>query len=172
MLLRWRPIHNLVRPGKMRHLSFFVYGTLLPGQPNYKLLTDAIIDQQPALFARGRLHDMGYYPALVEDSGPVKGLAIAVHPARHDEVLGRLDRLEGFNPERPEDSAFYRDVRSVQLSDASNVAAWLYLCRPWFVHGAPVIPSGDWIAHVRAYQAAIDDWWEALGRGSPFGNSA
>ncbi len=50
-------------------LPFFVYGTLLPGQPNDELWADSIIKIEAAFLDNSHIYDMGYYPMLVAQSG-------------------------------------------------------------------------------------------------------
>lgn len=62
-----------------QRLPFFVYGTLIPGQPNDHLWQGAIGSLEAAVFDNGRLYDMGFYPMLVEGrAGMVKGKLIRV----------------------------------------------------------------------------------------------
>ncbi len=68
----------------MKRLPFFVYGTLLPGQPNYDLWSDSIREKKPAIFRNGRLIDLGFYPILFEGGdSPVSGMIVSVR----DEAL-------------------------------------------------------------------------------------
>ena len=46
-------------------LPFFVYGTLLPGQPNDDLWGDGIAQVETAVLDDSHIYDMGYYPMLV-----------------------------------------------------------------------------------------------------------
>ena len=41
---------------------FFVYGTLLPDQPNYELWGGAIVKSEPATLQGATLYDMGSFP--------------------------------------------------------------------------------------------------------------
>lgn len=60
------------------------------------------------------------------------------------DVLGRLDRYEGYDPAGASSSLFVR--RAVSL-EAPPKTAWVY----WYnddPETAPPVPSGDWAVHV------------------------
>ena len=69
-----------------RLLPFFVYGTLLPGQPNAHLWGDGIVAQQNATLANGRLYDLGAFPMLVEE-GEEKVVGWFVHDYETEEWI-------------------------------------------------------------------------------------
>ena len=141
-------------------LPFFVYGTLLPGQPNHYLWGDAIVQMETAVFPNGRLYDMGSYPMMIEQPGEqVKGRLITVHMAAYTAVTVNLDMLEGYDPEQPAASAYRRLERVVQGENGRFVTAWIYLGLPKYIKGLPPIPSGDWIAYATATLQQMNKWW-------------
>jgi gamma-glutamylcyclotransferase (GGCT)/AIG2-like uncharacterized protein YtfP len=144
----------------MRYLPFFVYGTLLPGQPNYDLWSEDIADQVPAIFPDGRLFDLGAYPMLLEGEGsPVTGQMITIKHSEYAQVLLRLDTLEGYDPENPEASDYRRYNRVIHLVDGRALKAWVYLGKRSAVADAALIESGDWVAHMSDKSEEIFDWW-------------
>jgi gamma-glutamylcyclotransferase (GGCT)/AIG2-like uncharacterized protein YtfP len=95
-----------------RHL--FAYGTLMPDGPEAEALGGWSADS-----VRGRLFDLGPYPALVDLGDPTAGWVEGfVRPVEESELLERLDPYEGVS-EGP-----YR--RSVALTRSSRVA-WVYV---------------------------------------------
>lgn len=151
-------------------LPFFVYGTLLPGQPNYHLWGQGIAGQQPATFANGRLFDMGYYPMLVEGMGSeVSGMLVTINVAHYADVLQRIDVLEGFNPQEPKQGAYRRLKRVVQVIDKGRAEAWVYLGTDRYAASAPLIESGDWVSHASERLADLTSWWAE--QGPSVGNS-
>ena len=50
----------------MEKLPFFVYGTLIPDQPNYYLWKDSIVNTKKGFIKNHQLFDMGHYPMIVE----------------------------------------------------------------------------------------------------------
>ncbi|MCP4427555.1 MAG: gamma-glutamylcyclotransferase, partial [Chloroflexi bacterium] len=98
---------------------FFVYGTLLSGQPNAVLWQRDGVSAGAALFPNGRLYDMGGYPMLVEgEGGLVKGEIVAVPDGHYTAVLARLDALEGYNPTQPQAPGYRRLARKAVLTDS------------------------------------------------------
>ena len=144
----------------MNRLSFFVYGTLLPGQPNYHLWQDGLMAEYPATFRQGYLLDLVHFPMLVEGvEDTVKGMLMVPHSNAYTGIMNRLDELEEVDPSRPSAGAYFRAERLVHLSDKETCSAWVYLGRPEFANDAPVIESGDWIAHSATVQNEIEAFW-------------
>jgi gamma-glutamylcyclotransferase (GGCT)/AIG2-like uncharacterized protein YtfP len=150
-------------------LPFFVYGTLLPGQPNAHLWGEAIAQMETAWFENGRLYDCGYYPMLVEETAelPVKGRLITPTPDQYQAVLARIDRLEGYNPDKPEMATYRRVRRQVRPGPQPNpeqqpVWAWVYLGQPAYVTDLPSIELGDWVAYATARRRQMIDWWRTM----------
>ena len=136
-------------------LPFFVYGTLLPGQPNAFLWQGLETNVENALFSNGRLHDLGGYPILVETgTQPVKGNVITIAPDFYQVVLSRLDLLEGFDPARPDAPGYRRVMREVRLENGRSPSAWVYVGQLEWVNGRVAIPNGDWSAYTRQQNPA------------------
>ena len=111
----------------------FVYGTLLAGEPNHRLLAGARL--VGAAFTRPvfALAILGFFPALVDGgTSSVTGEVYEVDAA----TLARLDVLEGH-------PRFYRR-RRISLGDGTH--ADTYVLSPEQVAGRPVIGSGNWRA--------------------------
>lgn len=112
-------------------MRMFLYGTLRVGQQYHRLLDDrsplATLRTEPAY----TLLDLGGYP------GMLAGGQTAVVGELYDvdlHTLGRLDILE-------EVPNLYRRVPAV----VEGHGVQLYLLRPEFARGAPIIRSGDWL---------------------------
>lgn len=140
----------------------FVYGTLLPGQPNAYLWARAVLSQEPAVLENGRLYDMGFYPMLVETPGErVKGVALTLNPASYAAVLANLDELEGYNPQNPAQSAYRRECREVVLENGRRLHAWVYVGQPHHINGQMPVAGGDWAAYAAVKSREIADWWSS-----------
>jgi gamma-glutamylcyclotransferase (GGCT)/AIG2-like uncharacterized protein YtfP len=137
------------------HLPFFVYGTLLPGQPNHALWRDAIHSFRPALLLRARLYDLGCYPMLVDaPAGEVRGLAVTIRPSSYAAAVALLDQLEGIGSTLPGSPHYRRTRRVVRLADGQSTVAWVYVGTHASVAGLkPIGP--DWKAHVRGQTQVI-----------------
>jgi len=148
---------------KMEMLSLFVYGTLLPGQPNAYLWEGTAVSQQPAVLPNGRLYDMGHYPMLIEEGeDAVQGMVLTIHPTSYAGVLTALDELEGYDPSNPDVCAYVRMSREVTVEDGRTLQAWVYIGQARFVDGRPPIPHGDWVAYAASKSTELDDWWQDI----------
>lgn len=123
--------------------AFFVYGTLKRGQSNYPLIATAVQTAIPATI-RGRLYDVGPFPALSEGDERVRGEVLLVDPAELSRLLVVLDRLEGYEPSDPAGSMYLRRVVEAATDDGAMVAAYAY-----FYNRDPVgmrhLPDGEWL---------------------------
>jgi gamma-glutamylcyclotransferase (GGCT)/AIG2-like uncharacterized protein YtfP len=127
-------------------LPLFAYGTLLTGALDPaidRLLARDAVSLGPARL-RGRLHDQGGYPGLVDTpaaGGWVRGeLLDLADPPR---TLATLDRYEGFDPTHPKAGEFIRTIRRVESAGAAS-DAWVYLLNVRRVRPGPRIVGGDW----------------------------
>ena len=109
----------------------FVYGTLLSGEPNHRLLAGVEFVGDARTEPVFDLVSLGAFPAMV----PGGGIAVAGEVYEVDRMtLAALDRLEGY-------PHFYRRL-AVYLDDGADVLA--YILTPDQVRGRPRITSGDW----------------------------
>ena len=153
----------------MIQLPFFVYGTLLPGQPNAYLWGDGIAAMETAWFENGRLYDCGPYPMMIEETAvlPVQGQLITPQPYQYDTLRQRLDTLEGFDPAQPQNATYRRVRRQVLVGARAEQPkrsewAWVYVGRAEFVTNLPPIPSGNWVGYALARQRQMKDWWRHI----------
>ena len=101
--------------------SLFVYGTLMPGESNYRQVEDLVIDHKPGTID-GVLVDLGAFPALVPGEGVVKGIMLRMS----QEALKITDRIEGYDPDRNR-CLYVREEVVVQIEDGQDAVAWTYL---------------------------------------------
>ncbi|MEU2403681.1 gamma-glutamylcyclotransferase family protein [Streptomyces rubiginosohelvolus] len=134
-------------------LPFFVYGTLLPGEPNHDLfLRGRTAGERPAVLPRALLYDGPGYPYAIEGHGRVHGTLLVAAPGVYGELLGLLDHLEEFlGPGHPR-NLYERVVCEVELpgpGDGGPVRAWVYLAATAVTRslrtGGVVIPEGRWV---------------------------
>ncbi|MFH9132789.1 gamma-glutamylcyclotransferase family protein [Streptomyces sp. NPDC017524] len=139
-------------------LPFFVYGTLLPGEPNHDLfLRGRTAGERPAVLPRALLYEGPGYPYAIEGHGRVHGTLLIAAPGVYGELLGLLDHLEEFlGPGHPR-NLYERVVREVELPARStaeagepgeSVRAWVYLAATAVTRslrtGGVLIPEGRW----------------------------
>lgn len=89
----------------------------------------------------GVLYNLGQFPGAVPGEGAVHGELFRL---RDPQAWAVLDRYEGYDADREDDSLFVR--RRVDLIAPSDRTAWVY----WFngdPTGRPRVESGDWEAY-------------------------
>ncbi|MFJ4967769.1 gamma-glutamylcyclotransferase family protein [Streptomyces sp. NPDC088755] len=97
-------------------LPFFVYGTLLPGEPNHDLfLRGRTSGERAAVLPRALLYEGPGYPYAIDGHGRVHGTLLTAAPGVYGELLGLLDHLEEYlGPGHPR-NLYERVVREVEL---------------------------------------------------------
>jgi gamma-glutamylcyclotransferase (GGCT)/AIG2-like uncharacterized protein YtfP len=136
-----------------RPLPFFVYGTLLPGQPLFPLWRETITALRPAELPYARLFDLGYYPMVVDSlAGVVRGLVVELEPDSYTSIAAILDEAEGVAPGQFGAPFYQRRRRVARLSGGQSVVAWVYIGDPVLVVGLEPIGL-DWIAYLRGAKA-------------------
>tara|TARA_B100000809_G_scaffold225893_1_gene237144 strand:- start:205 stop:591 length:387 start_codon:yes stop_codon:yes gene_type:complete len=108
-----------------------------------------------------QLFDMGAYPMLVESKEKyVHGMLVFVTPEHTDDMITKIDELEGYNPEKHGESAYNREMREVELESGKTVMAWVYLGhKKYIVQEKPVL-GGKWAKYVARKKEEHQDWWE------------
>ncbi|MGO8992060.1 MAG: gamma-glutamylcyclotransferase [Polyangiaceae bacterium] len=119
----------------MNHLVF-VYGSLMRGQGNHRLLERARFVRAAHTSAAFTLVDLGAYPGLL--AGGTTAVRGEVYVA-DDETLAALDRLEG-HPN------FYRRQGIALKSARERVEAYLLPAERYASY--PMVVGGDWQAHL------------------------
>lgn len=142
--------------------AFFVYGTLKRGQANYPLVAAAVRGVLPAAI-RGRLYDVGPFPALAEGDEAVRGEVLVVEPGDLPRLLLVLDALEGFVPSDPAGSLYLRRAVTAATDDGRELAAYAY----FYNHdpaGLRHLPGGEWRGPSADEVAAVSDELTDFGR--------
>jgi gamma-glutamylcyclotransferase (GGCT)/AIG2-like uncharacterized protein YtfP len=132
-----------------RRLPFFVYGTLLPGERNHRLLAGRTRSWTPAVLPGALIFRGPGYPFAVADpagAGVVHGEVVDIAEAMYDAVLADLDRLEDYTPGDPANR--YERVSRAVRGERGQTEAWVYLAGPVttrdLLPSADRIPGGDW----------------------------
>ena len=131
--------HSATRTMTAAVTQVFVYGSLLSGLHNHRLLDDAVFIRAASTGPGFRLFDLGPHPGAVLAGGAQpsdSGSGYAIHGEVYDvseAILARLDALE----EHP--NYYRREV--IELP--SGASAWIYLL-PQAPSGVPEVTSGDW----------------------------
>lgn len=117
-------------------MKIFVYGTLLRGEGNHRLLSNARRVGVARTTPSYRMHSLGGFPGVV--AGGEQAILGEVYEV-DEQTLDALDRLEG-HP-----SFYARTV--IALEGGERVST--YLLERAQVARCPVIPSGSWLEHRR-----------------------
>lgn len=123
----------------------FVYGSLRSGfrSPAYEYISRYFDLVGPAK-VKGRLFDMGDYPAAVptnENEFILGELYVIKKEAEFSWAIGQLDDYEGVTVEPGESLLYRRELTGVSIHD-TVIQAWIY----WYngdVSGKPQLGSGD-----------------------------
>ncbi|MDZ8082422.1 MAG: gamma-glutamylcyclotransferase [Nostoc sp. DcaGUA01] len=127
-------------------VQVFVYGTLKPGEANYKRFCAGKVVDVKRAFIQGKLFalPMGY-PAMTLGDGQVYGYLLSfANPA----ILNRLDVLEDYHPARQVSENLYsrKTIEVYQGEWVSLGWAWVYLMSLEQVNqlGGVLQPEGWW----------------------------
>jgi len=131
--------------------KLFVYGSLRSGfhHPAYEYISKYFTLVSEAK-VRGRLYDLGSYPAAVattDDVFIVGELYELKQSADFSWSIEQLDSYEGVKPEAGEVQEYKRELTDVLYND-ETAEAWIY----WYngnISDEPPIPSGDVMDFIR-----------------------
>ncbi len=143
----------------MNRLPFFVYGTLIPEQPNFYLWKNSIVATKKGLIQNYQLFDMGHYPMIVESEGNnVHGMLMYIKNEDYDKITKVIDNLEGYNPENHGSSAYKREIRDIEAENSLE-KAWIYIGSEEYVKKENVVKDGNWVKHI-SMKEGNKDWWK------------
>jgi gamma-glutamylcyclotransferase (GGCT)/AIG2-like uncharacterized protein YtfP len=141
------------RDHTQERLPVFVYGTLRPGQRLHRLVADAAATTRPAVLPGHQLYGTGmafpYVTPATAGGRQVVGDLLDLDPDQYPEVLERLDGVEGYRPDRPENHCHYLRQKVTVLVAGQPHQAWVYLAGPHATQhltDAQLSPTGDWLA--------------------------
>ena len=144
----------------MKRLPFFVYGTLIPDQPNYYLWEKSVINTESGLLKNYQLFDMGHYPMIVESKGTnVEGILIEIKEEHYENVTKIIDNLEGYEPGKHGNSAYTREIRQICLENGNVKDAWIYIGSEDYIKRKNVVKGGSWVKHIKQ-KKQNQEWWE------------
>ena len=107
--------------------NVFVYGTLKPGESNYKFYCQGKTIAEIEAYTRGKLYHLAPgYPGMTAGNNKVKGYLLSFNSSN---ILNRLDWLENYQQDRTAQlNDYYRQqVPIYSLWDEPLGVAWCYL---------------------------------------------
>ncbi|OIR22311.1 MAG: hypothetical protein BET99_04770 [Marine Group III euryarchaeote CG-Epi2] len=144
----------------MEQLPFFVYGTLIPDQPNYYLWKDSITDTKNGIIKNHQLFDMGHYPMIIQSEGNnVHGMLMYIKDEDYEKITKIIDNLEGYNPEKHGMSAYNREIRDIELENCKLEKAWIYIGSEKYIKKENTVKDGNWVNHI-SKKEGNEGWWK------------
>ena len=144
----------------MEQLPFFVYGTLIPDQPNHYLWKDSITDTKKGITKNYQLFDMGHYPMIIKSEGSnVNGMLMYIKTEDYDKITKIIDNLEGYNSENHGSSAYNREIRDIELENGELEKAWIYIGSEKYIKKENAVKDGNWVKHV-SEKKGNQTWWD------------
>ena len=126
----------------------FVYGTLKPGESNYRRYCQGRVKESCPAIAYGQLFSLPFgYPAMTEGQSIVRGVVLTFEDSS---IFSKLDRLEDYHPNRhPDENEYQRLAIESFNSDRQPLGkAWAYIMAFEKVrsYGGILLPEGCWPA--------------------------
>ncbi|MDW8222783.1 MAG: gamma-glutamylcyclotransferase family protein [Gemmatales bacterium] len=153
--LRWSLIPDAYRPKCAPGVLPPAEGSSLTPlwhQENFPGLLQAVLQQVTyggTGQVRGRLYDLGPYPAAVVDANADSVIVGDVYLLPPDPaVLVSLDAYEEYDARYPERSLFRRVPVTVTLENEQHLDCWIYVYNRDLSH-AILIPQGDYLQYRR-----------------------
>ena len=138
--------------------TFFTYGTLMTNCVNHHVIGNKAIERIEVAKVTGMELYMvkgAYYPAIIEGTGDVIGELITIRETYVDDILKRVDRLEGYVGEGREDNLYDRVVVQAETATGSKVLAYCYIYHLKYDSLGEKIEHGNFKRHmeVTSYEA-------------------
>ncbi|GGX58004.1 gamma-glutamylcyclotransferase family protein [Saccharospirillum salsuginis] len=111
-----------------------IYGSLKAGEHNHEVLKPARFLGEDELTTLA-LYDLGPYPGARPE--PSRGVVVEVYAVPKPRLVV-LDRFEGYRPNAPNASLYWRETIETRFG-----LAWVYLYNQ-SVQGKPRIDAGEW----------------------------
>jgi len=120
----------------------FVYGSLLKGLGNHRLLADSTFLGEDNTKPEFLMVDLGWFPGIIED---IDGVSIKgeVYEVSND-TLSWLDSLEGYRPSSPSFGLYNRKQIDTKFGKA---LVYIYNHSGKVFTSDKLVKDGDWRSH-------------------------
>lgn len=121
-------------------MKVFVYGSLKPGGWAHYNLNDMTVGEPEGGLVEGALYDInGSWPALkIDEPGQTVGLVYEIKEDEEEELMRRLDQLEGYP------NLFDRKLMPIRVGNRLVEATVYFGVMPGLFDKATPINSGVW----------------------------
>jgi len=107
--------------------TVFVYGTLMQGFGNERVISDFPHRNYPARIDNVEMYNVGGFPALLHGEHSYYGELVVFDPSVDRDALYRsMDRLEGYHSDYPQGSMYIREPVTV-CCEGSTVVTEVYI---------------------------------------------
>lgn len=124
----------------------FVYGSLLSGLGNHPLIESSHFLGKAISPKEFSMIDLGWFPGIIP---AIEGNAVEIVGEVYevdDSTLQRLDRLEGYRPERPTSGLYNKTTIETEFGPA---VAYVYNFGGKDISPERLVKSGDWKTHLQ-----------------------
>lgn len=129
----------------MNKLPFFVYGTLMSGLYNHRVISGYAESIVEATLKNAQMYAIpGAFPYVVKsENGEVKGELIYAKEHLYEDALASCDMLEGYI-EGHNDCFYNREKVIVTTSEGEEVEAWTYYAGTVAGYKAKIVEDGNY----------------------------
>ena len=124
----------------------FVYGTLRKGDSRFGVLDGCECIAAEAYLDEHFMISLGGFPGIMPGTGRIRGEVYEID----EEILGMLDRIEGYREDDPKHSLYIRKVVNPFHADGGSIGecnTYIYNDERTTRRDHEVIESGDWFEH-------------------------
>ena len=137
----------------MKHLPFFVYGTLIKGMGNDVLIPDEA--KRIKGYTKGRMYNVGLFPAVVDGNDKIHGEIVFVPSFLYKRTMRVLDTLEGYHGK--DDDMYKRRIVDVWDIDGNETLAWIYIWNRG-IKDLEYIPHGSWVKYWKGQEELYNEY--------------
>lgn len=126
----------------MENIPIFVYGSLLTGFHNSRIIPPKFNRVEGVLLEADLYDYCGSFPMAVNGDGRIVGELVTIPDKEYNSVLSRLDTLEGYHGSGKIN--FYNRVQKTVVVNNTKIKAWVYIGNNRQVSGKNRVKSGNW----------------------------